>query len=172
MKTSISNMFKVAAFFGIFLCFDVINCEQILQNFKGEVGAGNYTYFTLQREGEITLILDSTEGDADIYISEHVTKPDFENYDLQSTTCGRDIVTVPKHYKRPIGIAVFGHIHSPISKYVMTVVIDYSNGNDYYSVSQEKSHWLSSEDENDAKEESVIWMVFVSIIKIVFEILV
>jgi hypothetical protein len=170
MKASFSSLLKVVATLGI-LFFTGIKCEQIIQTFTGEVGAGNYTYFTLKREGEITLILDSTEGDADIYVSAHVAKPDFENYDLQSTTCGRDVVTIPKFFERPIGIAIFGHIHSPLAKYTMTVVVDYTNSRDYHS-NKESTSWLPSDDDGEVKEESAFWMIFVGIVKIIFEILV
>lgn len=149
----------------------LISCqsEQVLQTFHGEVGAGNYTYFTLKRDGEITLILDSSEGDADIYVSTHVAKPDFENYDLQSTTCGRDIVTIPKRFERPIGIAVYGHVYAPLSKYTMTVVVDYIDTN---TSKQGRVGWLPTDDSGEPKEESVLWMLFVGIVKIIFEILV
>ena len=166
----ISN--SIITVFAILLYTTFCCSEQVLQTFTGEVGAGNYTYFTLKREGEITLILDSSEGDADIYISAHNPKPDFENYDLQSSTCGRDIVTIPKEFERPIGIAVYGHVYSKVSKYTMTVVVDYVES--YGRESQSKVSWLpTTVDENgEPKEESVLWMLFVGIIKIIFEILV
>ncbi|EDO39134.1 predicted protein [Nematostella vectensis] len=142
-------------------------CEQVLQTFTGEIGAGNYTYFTLNREGEITLILESTEGDADLYISQNVAKPDYENYDLQSSTCGQDVVTIPVEFKRPIGIGVLGHANSPLSKYTMTVVVDYGTG-----MAEDKNRWYSaSEEGGEPQEESLIWMIFVGILKIIFEIL-
>lgn len=37
-------------------------------------------------------------GDADIYVSQTTTKPTYEpdNYCLQSTTCGEDIIYIPE----------------------------------------------------------------------------
>lgn len=156
------------------LCSVLLYCktcssQQVLQTFTGEVGAGNYSYFTLKREGEITLILDSLEGDTDIYVSAHVPKPDFENYDLQSTTCGQDIVTIPKRFQRPIGIAVYGHVYAPLSRYTMTVIIDYIDSN---TDSHSRNTWLPTDENGEQKQESVVWMLFVGIVKIIFEILV
>lgn len=144
----------------IFILLRLASCEYIIQTFDGEIGAGNFTYFTLKKEGEVTLILDSIEGDADIYVSQENLKPDFDNYDLKSATCGEDIVTIPSTYKRPIGISVFGHVHAPLSRYTMKVLMDYSSGG-------ESERYGDSEE----PEESLIWTLFVNILKIILEIL-
>lgn len=145
----------------IFFLLSLVSCEHIIQTFDGEIGAGNFTYFTLKKEGEVTLILNSVEGDADIYVSQENLKPDFEHYDLKSVTCGEDVVTIPSYYKRPIGISVFGHVYAPLSKYTMKVLMD-------YSVTEEsEGHHGNHED----SEESLIWTVFVNILKIILEIL-
>lgn len=138
----------------------LVSCEHVIQTFYGEIGAGNFTYFTLKKEGDVTLVLESTEGDADIYISQENLKPDFDNYDLKSATCGEDVVTIPSHYKRPIGISVFGHVYAPSSKYTMKVLMDYSG-------EEGKGHYH----ESDEPEESLIWTLFVNILKIILEVL-
>ena len=144
----------------IILQLGVTSCEQVIQTFDGEIGAGNFTYFTLKREGEVTLILDSIVGDADIYISQETGKPDFENYDLKSATCGEDIVTIPSSYKRPIGISIYGHVYAPLTKYTMKVLMDYSAGVD------------GRQDSDDYEpEDSLIWTLFVNILKIILEVL-
>lgn len=107
------------------------------------------------------MILESTEGDADIYISQDSLKPDFDNYDLKSDTCGEDVVTIPSYYKRPIGISVFGHVYAPVTKYTMKVLMDYSGG--------EESERQYSESEE--QEESILWTLLVNILKIILEIL-
>ena len=142
---------------------NVAQSQHIIQTFTGDIGAGNSTFFSLQREGCITLILDSLEGDADIYVSQQTTKPDFENYDMQATTCGKDVVTIPSHYKRPVGIAIFGHVHSVLSKYTLTVMIEKQDGADGVEYNSP---------DGEEQEESLTWMVFVNILKIIFEILV
>lgn len=146
--------------------FCIASCEQVIQTFTGEIGRGNYTYFTMRKEGEVTLILDSQQGDVDLYVSQYTLKPDFENYDLQSATCGRDIVTVPKSFQRPIGIAVYGHVYARHSTYMLTVVMDYvgdtNHGNTLWGTDSEKS---------PEKQESLLWVIFVSILKIVLEVI-
>lgn len=147
--------------FFIALLVRLTSCEHVIQTFNGEIGAGNFTYFTLKREGDVTLILESIEGDADIYISQDTLKPDFENYDLKSATCGEDVVTIPSYYKRPIGISVFGHVYAPFTKYTMKVLMDYSGGE-----ASEKQYSKSEE-----PEESLLWTLLVNILKIILEIL-
>lgn len=145
----------------VFFWLRLTSCEYVIQTFDGEIGAGNFTYFALKKEGEVTLILESIEGDADIYVSQENLKPDFENYDLKSATCGEDIVTIPSTYKRPIGISVFGHVYAPTTRYTMKVLMDYSSGDE-----SERYH-----SETDEPEESLIWTVFVNILKLILEIL-
>jgi len=145
----------------ISLILRLASCEHLIQTFYGEIGPGNFTYFTLKKEGDVTLILESTEGDADIYISQDILKPDFDNYDLKSATCGEDVVTIPSYYKRPIGISVFGHVYAPLTKYTMKVLMDYSGG--------EESERQNSESEE--QEESLLWTLLVNILKIILEIL-
>lgn len=84
-------------------------------------------------------------GDADLYASQTTTKPTYEpdHYCLQSTTCGEDIIFIPKRYfiltnlfehfthtqyifyifsfKRPVSIGVYGHPSHEISKYTLLV---------------------------------------------------
>ncbi|EZA56135.1 hypothetical protein X777_03467, partial [Ooceraea biroi] len=62
-------------------------------------------------------------GDADLYASQTTTKPTYEpdHYCLQSTTCGEDIIFIPKSFKRPVSIGVYGHPSHEISKYTLSV---------------------------------------------------
>ena len=143
------------------LLLKLVSCENIIQTYDGEIGAGNFTYFELKKEGEITLVLESVEGDADIYISQENLKPDFDHYDLKSTTCGEDVVTIPSYYKRPVGISVFGHVYAPLTKYTMKVLINYS------TVDELGGQYNDSDD----PEESVIWTLFINILKLILEIL-
>lgn len=152
---------EMTLWFLLFICLllRLASCEHIIQTFDGEIGAGNFTYFTLKKEGEVTLILDSMKGDADMYISQQNLKPDFDDYDLNSVTCGEDVITIPSFYKRPIGISVYGHVYAPISKYTMKVLMDYSMGEE------------SQYNETEEPEESLVWTLFVNILKIILEIL-
>lgn len=141
-------------------------CERIIYSTVSEVGAGNITHYSLKQEGCITLILHSAVGDADIYISESNPKPDYLDYDMQSATCGRDVVTIPKDFKRPVGIGVFGHVYHPVSKYELIAVLDYD-----MKISDEDRHSGSFLRGDEDSSESTVWVVFVNILKIIVEIL-
>ena len=145
----------------ISLLLRLASSEQVIQTFYGEIGAGNFTYFTLKKEGDVTLVLESVEGDADIYVSQDSLKPDFDDYDLKSATCGEDVVTIPSYYKRPIGISVFGHVYAPLTKYTMKVLMN-------YSVGEESERQYS---ESEEPEDSLLWTLLVNILKIILEIL-
>lgn len=97
--------------------------EHLLHSVVGEVGRGNYTYFSLRHDGPITLYLHSELGDADLYVSQKVATPTFEpeTYCLQSSTCGLDVIHVPRSFLRPIGIGVYGHISHEVSVYLLEV---------------------------------------------------
>ena len=136
-------------------------CERLVYTIIGEVGAENITYYSMKEQGIMTLILDSIVGDADIYVSETNAKPDYSNYDLQSVTCGQDIVTIPKEFDRPVGIGIFGHVYHPMSKYKLTVILDYDR-----SAADEEGH---SNDEGS--NQSMLWVIFVNILKVIVEIL-
>ena len=116
-------------FFQLLLMAQLILCvqpEKILASFTSEIGAGNYTYYSLHEMGEITIILTTISGDADLYISEHTQHPDYTNYDLSATTYGIDIVSIPTNMKRPAGVGVYGHIHRPLSHYKLVAVLNYT----------------------------------------------
>lgn len=74
-------------------------------------------------EGPIALHLYSQSGDADLYVSQHNSKPTFdpETYCLQSSTCGVDSVDIPKGFRRPVGIGVYGHPSHESSNYLLEV---------------------------------------------------
>lgn len=141
--------------------------EKVVYYITAEVGAGNMTYYTLKTEGTITLIMDSIVGDADIYVSESNSKPDYMDYDLQSSTCGQDIITIPKDFRRPVGVGIFGHVYHPLSKYEILVVSDY----DTSIPDAERRSYANIFHGDKGSNESTVWVVFVNILKIVLEIL-
>lgn len=143
---------------------DHVICERLVSSIIGEVGAENITYYTLRQQGSITLILDSFVGDADMYVSETNAKPDYNDYDLQSATCGQDIVTIPKEFNRPVGIGIFGHVYHTVSKYKLTVISDYDGS----AENQEGDSYLFQGDEGS--NQSMLWVIFVNILKVIVEI--
>ena len=82
--------------------------EYLLHTFSGRVGSGNYTYYKLSKEGNVRLILETTLGDSDLYISDQTLTPDFEIYDLKSATCGEDEVYIPRRANALSGLVSMG----------------------------------------------------------------
>ncbi|XP_028396225.1 UPF0669 protein v1g209471-like [Dendronephthya gigantea] len=111
--------------------------------------------------------MDSVVGDADIYASQSNPKPDYNDYDLQSSTCGQDVITIPKDFSRPVGVGIFGHVYHPLSKYEIMVVSDY----DASVPDAERRSYAGFFQGDDGSNESTLWVVFVNILKIILEIL-
>jgi hypothetical protein len=65
------------------------------------------------------------EGDADLYISQYLLHPSYNlsEYCLSSATCGLDRIDIPSSFRRPLGVAVYGHVIYPISIFKLTVLI-------------------------------------------------
>ncbi|XP_014486737.1 PREDICTED: UPF0669 protein C6orf120 homolog isoform X2 [Dinoponera quadriceps] len=97
--------------------------EELLHYVSDDVPGGSYKYYSLTYDGYIKIRLTSLSGDADLYASQTTTKPTYEldHYCLQSTTCGEDIIFIPKSFKRPVSIGVYGHPSHEISKYTLLV---------------------------------------------------
>lgn len=146
------------------LLLDAVASEYLLYTFTGIIGAGNYTYYKLTREGDVRLVLTSVKGDADLYISDRVLTPSFQNYGLCSTTCGEDTVDIPAEFHRPVGIGVYGHVFHEESRFKLDVYVS-GDSTDYT-----KTHTHSKQTVQE--EESILWSIFVSIIRIVIDILV
>ncbi|XP_057334396.1 UPF0669 protein C6orf120 homolog [Microplitis mediator] len=85
--------------------------EQLLHYVNDEVAGGSYKYYSL------------IKGDTDLYVSQLINKPTYESdqYCLQSTTCGDDIIFIPESFKRPVSIGVYGHPSHEISQYNLFV---------------------------------------------------
>ncbi|KAK2111393.1 hypothetical protein P7K49_011139 [Saguinus oedipus] len=84
------------------------------------MGAGNYSYLRLNHEGKIVLRMRSLKGDADLY----QPAPSFDDYELQSATCGPDAVSIRAHFQRPVGIGVYGHPSHLEREFEMKVYYD------------------------------------------------
>lgn len=65
------------------------------------------------------------DGDADLYISQYLSHPSYvlSEYCLHSASCGQDRIDIPSTFKRPIGVAVYGHILYPNSTYRLKVIV-------------------------------------------------
>ncbi|XP_006876236.1 PREDICTED: UPF0669 protein C6orf120 homolog [Chrysochloris asiatica] len=149
----------------------------LLHVVQGHIGAGNYSYLRLNHEGKIVLRMRSLRGDADLYVSDTTLHPSFDDYELQSATCGQDAVAVPAHFQRPVGIGIYGHPSHLESEFEMKVYYDRSVewqhfGEGGYSADGVASgqHTYDPEDAPQ-EEESLLWTVLISILKLVLEIL-
>lgn len=150
----------------------------LLHVVQGQIGAGNYSYLRLNHEGKIVLQMQSLKGDADLYVSDTTLHPSFDEYELQSVTCGQDVVYVPAHFRRPVGIGIYGHPSHSESEFEMKVyydrtIVDYPFGEASYNpeemeASQKRTH--SPEDQSQ-DEESVFWTILIGILKLILEIL-
>ncbi|NXT62376.1 CF120 protein, partial [Chaetops frenatus] len=151
----------------------------LLHVVQGQIGAGNYSYLRLNHEGKIVLQMRSLKGDADLYVSDVTLHPSFDEYELQSVTCGQDIVHVPAHFRRPVGIGIYGHPSHLESEFEMKVyydrtVVQYPFGEASYNPEEmEANHKYSqsTEDESQDSEESVFWTILIGILKLILEIL-
>ena len=137
--------------------------EFLAYKFTGSVGAGNFSYFKLHRDGLVKLVLDTTSGDADIYVSSTTLSPDYTNYELCSVTCGPDEVIIPPDMIRPIGVGIYGHPSHEVSEFDLTVWVDTST----MSNNADKTHFNS---END-QEESLLWSIVLGMLKILLDML-
>ncbi|KAH0617162.1 hypothetical protein JD844_028902 [Phrynosoma platyrhinos] len=150
----------------------------LLHVVRGQIGAGNYSYLRLNHEGKIVLHMQSLKGDADLYVSDVTLHPSFDDYELQSVTCGQDVVYIPAHFHRPVGIGIYGHPSHRESEFEMKVFYDRTvvqspfGGSSYNPEEMEMSqkHWRSTEDDSQ-DEESVFWTILIGILKLILEIL-
>ncbi|CAH1790903.1 unnamed protein product [Owenia fusiformis] len=181
------NIGKILAFGLIFAQIMQNNglSAYVLQTFSGSIGAGNYTYYKLTRQGPMVLHLTTTQGDADIYISSETLSPTFENYDIQSVTCGDDIIQVTTDLKRPIGVGVYGHPAHETSKYKLSLYTGYEDDTyqpySYSDADDSDASKDSSKDYNGMPgknsfplkddEESLFYTIVINILKIIFDIL-
>lgn len=144
--------------------------EFLLHSFSGKIGAGNYTFYKLTREGRVRLALETLEGDTDLYVSDKTLMPGYDNYELQSVTCGEDEVDISADFKRPVGVAVYGHPSYEDSTYKLNVYGD--NGVKTLQMPSGSHHHASRFGNGKEEDESILWTIFVGILKIIFDILV
>lgn len=149
----------------------------LLHVVQGQIGAGNYSYLRLNHDGRIVLEMKSLMGDADLYISDTTLHPTFDDYNLQSVTCGNDVIVVPSHFQRPVGIGIYGHPSHLESEFEMRVYLDQTveedpfamasyNGEETETTKKQQSAETTAQD-----EESILWTILIGILKLVLEIL-
>ncbi|XP_004413490.1 PREDICTED: UPF0669 protein C6orf120 homolog [Odobenus rosmarus divergens] len=149
----------------------------LLHVVQGQIGAGNYSYLRLNHEGKIVLRMRSLKGDADLYVSDSTLHPSFDDYELQSVTCGQDVVSIPAHFQRPVGIGIYGHPSHHESEFEMKVYFDRRVEQSPFAEvavfdGRDPAHRHAHAPEDaPQEEESVLWTILISILKLVLEIL-
>ncbi|XP_049806327.1 UPF0669 protein C6orf120 homolog [Schistocerca nitens] len=155
--------------------------EHLLHMSVEEVTAHNYTYYSLSYEGYIRLYLYSLNGDADLYVSQYVSKP---TYDpglncAQSTTCGVDVVDIPRSFRRPVGIGVYGHPSHQRTEYRLEAYyIDDEHDSGDVDIRSSGTVETGStgvpkkkKASDDTTDESVIWSFVFYIFEVAFDIM-
>lgn len=136
----------------------------LLQSFDDKIGAGNYTNFQLTRHGNIHICLQTLRGDADIYVSETNLKPNYEDYDLKSVTCGDDEVAIPATFKRPTAIAIYGHPRFDETRFRCSVYLDTRDlSQSDFDLPQQHGF------ESNVEEDHPGWMFLLKIIEFVLD---
>ena len=155
-----------------------------LQKIASDIGSENSTFYRLNREGYIRVELRSISGDADLFVSDKTLRPSYDNFELQAVTCGLDVVDIPSTFKRPVGVSVYGHPSYANTSFVLTIFHIAEKEDDTYSTLLDDSYFEKSDhmqqsskqasmfgDSETDTEESPLWTLLISILKIILEIL-
>ena len=176
----------------LLLCISFVKCEHLLQTLHATVGGDNYTHYRLSTQGRLHIVVESVVGDADLYISDTTLSPTFDDYAIQSNTCGREEVEIPSGMKRPVGIGIFGHPNYVHTEYQLSIYFvtqyddtDYAQLSKQYDIvdgedgssdgyTDTSSHFnLHGADQQEEGESvwSILGTILSTILKIIFEVL-
>ena len=176
----------------LLLCISFVKCEHLLQTLHATVGGDNYTHYRLSTKGRLHIVVESVVGDADLYISDTTLSPTFDDYAIQSNTCGREEVEIPSGMKRPVGIGIFGHPNYVHTEYQLSIYFvtqyddtDYAQLSKQYDIvdgedgssdgyTDTSSHFnLHGADQQEEGESvwSILGTILSTILKIIFEVL-
>ncbi|WKX95633.1 hypothetical protein Q1695_012247 [Nippostrongylus brasiliensis] len=102
----------------------VTRCWVIFYAVEGQVASANFTRYELKFPEPLRIVVQSLEGDADIYFSYTNKKVSFEldKHDASSTTCGLDYIDV-KSSPRPSYLGVYGHPSKNMSSYRLLIMV-------------------------------------------------
>ncbi|PIO60097.1 hypothetical protein TELCIR_18413 [Teladorsagia circumcincta] len=100
--------------------------KQVPQFFtvEGVVGPGNFTRYELKFAYPMRIVLQTLEGDADIYFSYTDKSVSYElhTHDASSATCGLDYIDILSN-PRPSYLGVYGHPSKDESSYRLLVMV-------------------------------------------------
>lgn len=140
-------------------------CNKLISSELGELESGNFIYYKYPQNINFRLELDSLVGDCDLYVSDRYQYVNYTNYDLQSTTCGKDEISIDHDLKRPIYASVFAHPYYSSCKYVLNQFADPEEAD---SISSENED-LNESDESGEKE-STLWWLLINLLEVIAEI--
>lgn len=152
----------------------ILCAEHLVYSFNNQVGGGNFSYFKLHKDGYVRLVLTSAHGDADLYVSSSTLTPNYLDYELNAASCGEDSLEIPVDMARPVGIGVYGHPSYDVTDFSLIVYAD-DNGAKPESVQSGTPRSSSSSpgtSGGDEQEESILWSLFLGLLKIILDILV
>ena len=178
----------------LLLCISFVKCEHLLQTLTATIGGENYTHYRLSTQGRLRIVVESVVGDADLYISDATLSPTFDEYAIQSNTCGREEVEIPSSMKRPIGIGIFGHPNYVHTEYQLSIYFVTQNDDADYAQLSKQYNIVDDEDgssdgytdtslnfnvhghgANQQEEGESVWSILgtilSTILKIIFEVL-
>ena len=162
---------------------------------EGEVESENYTYYIVNSNEDIIVNLTSLIGDCDLYVSqtrkvdESPPNPTIEtnSYDLLSTTCGEDVITINKAIQRPFCIGIYAHPSHNICSYHLEIKGIKSEQSDFYihqEIENYESNYESNGDYKKIRKSTSSWdgnfesfldimlSIFIHFLEMVFEILI
>lgn len=155
-------------------CQSLWSDSRFFKTVNGKVAAGNFTYYSLLSEGPTSLILKTSKGDADIYVSQEHVMPTYEpeRYCLHSATCGIDVVDVPPEFKRPVGIGIYGHPSHDESHYTLEIILKPEETNHFSNSEPEEFSPLEENDdfEEDNTRKTLIYLFLETILDMFLEI--
>lgn len=156
------------------------------------VEAEQYRYVQIESEGDFRVELRSLEGDADLYVSDETDSPSYADYKLKSTSCGDDLVLISHDFSRPVYVGVYGYFAFEQSRFELQVFsvdrerdlfAENSSSYEYAEEANESSEKRNAKERSKKtanrpnvpkgeEEESLLWSIFVGILKIILDILV
>jgi len=94
----------------------------LVKSFGSKVQGGEYATYQLTSGGTLELVLKSSSGDADIYVSSK-SKPVADDYEMSSVTCATDSVHISNDLPRPVHISIFGSPYYSVSEFTLDAYV-------------------------------------------------
>ena len=154
---------------------DSIERKSLLQTLRGRVSGDNFAYYPITPKFDVTIVVDTLTGDADLYIAEDDRKPHYRDlsYNMSSATYGREIVVVEVgSLKTPIVIGVLGHVVYSETSYQLSVLAGLLTVDEVNEVLGSAENVVASSHGNEESTGSSSFVeTLIVILKFIFEVL-